>query len=227
MYQNLEILGKEKYKDIKFENVESSEVGKNLGLIPVGFLEVTDMSSIVPVVIMGQEDEMEFIGLFGLSTEMSIFNKQDLIKPLYVRTYPFLNVKAKNEDDTVSNVIGVDNNEANVGEDKTVAMFGEDGELTPEANAKVEMVRELNRQREISKAIVKALQENDLLIQRDFKVKAGEDEKTVLENFYMVDREKLYKLDDKLLLEWANKGWLTLIDCHIKSVRNFVNIVVA
>lgn len=226
MYKNLEILGKEKFKDTKYNSVEVSEIGKNLGLIPVGFLEVTDMSAIAPVLIMGPEDDMEFIGLFGLSSEMTIFNKQDLLQPLYVRSYPFLSVKAKTPEDELSNVIGIDNNEEYVGEDKATAIFGEDGELASEASRKIEMVRELNRQRDVSKVIVKALQENDLLVQKDFKVKAGDEEKTVLENFYVVDREKLYKLDEKVLLEWAQKGWLTLIDCHIRSLRNFTNIVI-
>jgi len=225
MYKDLEVLGKEKFKDIKFDTVDVAEVGKSIGLVPVGFLEVTDMGSIVPVVIMGGENEMEFIGLFSLSNEMSVFNKQSLLNPLYLRTYPFVNVRAKAEDDTVSNVIGIDVNSECVGEDKTVSIFDDKGELTNEANAKVEMVRELNRQRDISKNIIKALKDNDLLIEKDFKIKAGEEEKTILENFYMVDREKLYALDDALLLEWAKKGWLTLIDCHIKSLRNFVNLV--
>jgi hypothetical protein len=220
MYKNLEVLGKEKFKDIKFDTVPVGEVGKSLGLIPVGFTEIVDMCSIAPIMIFGKEEELEFIGLFGLAPDISVFNKQDLIAPLYVRSYPFINLMAK-QDDEVKSVIGIDNNEEFVSKDAANGIFGEDGNLTKEASAKVEMVRELNRQRKISKDIVNTFKENDLLVEKDFKVKSGDDEKVIVEKFYMVDREKLMALDEATILEWTKKGWITLVDCHLRSLSNF------
>jgi len=220
MYKNLEVLSKEKFQDIKFNNVSAAETGKTLSFIPVGFAEIIDMCSIAPVIIFGNEDELEFIGLFGLTPEMSVFNKQQLLAPLYLRSYPFVNIVAKN-DDKLTSVIGIDKNKDHVSKKATNSIFDGKGELTKEANAKVEMVRELNRQREVSKALIKLFKEKNLLVQKDFKVKVGDKEKVIVEKFYVIDREKMMQLDDAILVEWTKKGWTTLVDCHLKSLSNF------
>ena len=51
--------------------------------------------------------------------------------------------------------------------------------------------------------------------EEDFKVKVNDEEKTLLNEFYIVDREKLLKLDDETIASWARKGWMSLIDAHI------------
>jgi hypothetical protein len=40
MYKNIEVLNKEKFKNLKFDHVDAREVGKNIGLIPLGFTEI-------------------------------------------------------------------------------------------------------------------------------------------------------------------------------------------
>lgn len=226
MYKNLEILGKENFKNMKFDNSNVAEVGKTLGLIPVGFTEIIDMCSIAPIMIFGKEEELEFIGLFGLSPDISVFNKQDFIAPLYVKSYPFINLMAKQDDD-VKSVIGIDNNKDYVSKKAANFIFDKKGQLTKEASAKVEMVRELNRQRNIGKTIVQAFKDNDILTEKDFKIKSGDQEKVIVEKFYMVDRKKLMELDDTIILEWTKKGWITLIDCHLRSLSNFGLIATA
>ena len=227
MYKNLEVLGKETHKKVTYDVVSPIEVGKSLKLIPVGFMEVLDMSAIAPIIIMGEGDDKEFIGLFGILDNVSVFNKQQLIAPLYTKTYPFVNIKVKNENDELSNVIGIDNNSEYVGEDKATAIFDEKGELVKQAATKVEMVRELNRQRDISKAIIKELEANNLLVEKDFTIKINGEEKKVLEKFLVIDREKLYKVSNKKIIDWAKKGWLTLFDAHIRSLNNFRTVVTA
>lgn len=36
MYKNIKILDKEKFKNVKFDEVNGAEVAKNIGLIPLG-----------------------------------------------------------------------------------------------------------------------------------------------------------------------------------------------
>jgi hypothetical protein len=121
-------------------------------------------------------------------------------------------------------VIGIDN-VVNVSKRKKQAIFSKQGELLKASNTKIESLRDLNTQREISKKIIHELKSHDLLIQKDFKVTFDKEEKTLIEKFYIINREKMNTLDDKTLALWAKKGWMSIIDCHIKSLTNFKKVL--
>jgi len=62
-------------------------------------------------------------------------------------------------------------------------------------------------------------------MKKDFTVKYEDKEKMILDNFYIINRKKLIELEDKVLATWAKKGWMTVIDCHIKSLNNFQKVL--
>ena len=91
--------------------------------------------------------------------------------------------------------------------------------------AKVELVRELNRQRDISKKIIAELKSNDLLIKKELKININSEEKTILSEFYIIDIQKFVQLDDETIASWARKGWMGILDAHLKSIPNFEKIL--
>ena len=93
--------------------------------------------------------------------------------------------------------------------------------------AKVELVRELNRQRDISKKIIAELKSNDLLIKKDLRININSEEKTILSEFYIIDIQKFVQLDDETVASWARKGWMGIFDAHLKSISNFEKILKA
>ena len=157
--------------------------------------------------------------------EISIFNKSDIYIPAFIRAYPFLNVEVKDDKEQLNSVIAFDNNSDFVSEDKEFNIFDEDKNLTKEALAKVELVRELNRQRDISKKIIAELKSNDLLIKKELKININSEEKTILSEFYIIDIHKLVQLDDETVASWARKGWMGILDAHLKSIPNFEKIL--
>lgn len=224
MYKNIEILDKKKFKNMKFDAVSTFEVGKFMGVLPLGFNEVIDMAKYCPVIIMGNDDNLEFVAFGGLSPQVTIFNDETIYTPMFTRTYPFLNVMLKDKKNNLRSVIGFDKGDA-CGTKKENKIFGADGNLEKLASQKIEMVRELNRQRIIAKQIVLELKKYELLLEKDFKVTMGDKEKVVLNKFYVVNRAKLINLDDEILALWAKKGWITLFDMHIKSLANFQKVI--
>jgi hypothetical protein len=226
MYKNIQILDKEKFKNIKFDEVSSVEVAKNIGLIPLGFTEVWHVSHNCPIIISAGENA-EFLGFCGITKEITIFNKNEVYLPAFVRSYPFLNVEIKGEDEKINSVIAIDENADFVGKNKKYFIIDKEKNITKEANAKIELVRELNRQREISKKIVSELKAHDLLVKKDLKVVVDNNEKIILEEFYIINIEKLTKLDDAILATWARKGWMGIFDAHIKSLNNFQKVLTA
>jgi len=222
MFKNIEMLDKKKFKSMKFTPVSNKEVAKSIGIIPLGFDEVIDMSNSAPVFIFGK-DKKEFVSFSGISSELSIYNKKDIYLPNFVKTYPFINTYAKNQDNNMVSVIGIDNGQS-VDKRKKQFIFNKKGELQKIANEKIQLVRELNTKRDVSKKIINELEKNDLLEKQSFKVKFDDEEKVIIEEFYIVNRKKLVQLDDKIISLWAKKGWITIIDCHLKSLSNFQSI---
>ncbi|WP_419769932.1 MAG: SapC family protein [Candidatus Marinarcus sp.] len=224
MYKNVKILDKDKFKGIKFNEVNLVGVAKNVGLIPVGFTEVWNASHDCPVVI-GTGDYAEFLAFTGVTKEVTIFNKEEAYMPLFIRSYPFLNLLVKGEKGELNNVIAIDDNSDFVAKNKKHLIIAKDKNLTKEASAKVELVRELTRQRDVSKKIIEELKSHDLLVKKDLKVNINNEEKTILEEFYIINIEKLTALDDATLATWARKGWMGVFDAHLKSLGNFQKVL--
>jgi hypothetical protein len=224
MYKNIEILDKKKHNKTKFNSVDALEVAKHIGIVPLGVDEVLDMSCISPVLISGGENK-EFIAFTGISTEVTLYKNSSLFLPRFVQTYPFMNIVVKDENQNYNTVVAIDNNKDYVGMKKQNSILSKNGELEKVASQKIELVKKLDQQRNISKIIIKELQKLDLLVQKSLKIKTNSGEQTIINEFYIVNREKLLKLDDAILATWVRKGWIGIIDAHIKSLNNFQQIL--
>jgi hypothetical protein len=224
MYKNIEILDKSKHQNIKFDNVTELEIAKNIGVVPIGVDEVLDMSCIAPVIISAG-DNAEFITVTGISNDINIYQNESLYKPSFVKSYPFFNITVKDNNEKLTRLIAIDKDDRFVGKKKNNSVFTKENQLEEIAANKIDLVRKLDKSREISKIIVKELQKNNLLTKKDFRVKIGETERIILKEFYVVNGEELLKLDDTILALWAKKGWMGIIDAHTKSLGNFQKIV--
>jgi hypothetical protein len=224
MYKNIEILDKKKHKKLSFDNLVNQDIAKRLGYVPVGVNEVLDMSAFAPVVITALENG-EFAAFTGINNNINIYQKTGSYIPLLALGYPFVNVAVKDDKDNLNDVIAVDKSEF-VGEKKKNKIFNKDEELEEVAANKVSIIRELNRQRDISRKIVQELKEKDLLVKKDFRINVEDKEQVILEEFYIINRDKLNTLDDATLATWAKKGWMGVIDAHTKSINNFQKVLV-
>ena len=222
MFKNIEMLDKKKFKSLKFTPVDAKKIAKSIGIIPLGFNEIIDMSVYAPVFIFGNGDK-EFVSFTGVSDTISIYNTKDAYLPNFTKTYPFVNTYAKDENNNMVSVIGIDNGQ-HVDKRKKQFIFNKKGDLQKIANENIQLVRELNNKRDISKKIVKELEKYDLLEKQSFKINQKDKEQTIIKEFYIVNRDKLVKLDDSIIATWAKKGWITIIDCHLKSLGKFKDI---
>lgn len=226
MYKNIEILDKKKHAKIKFDGVDTLEVAKNIGIVPLGVDEVFEMSCISPVIISAG-DSKEFVAFTGVSKEVNIYTNTNKYMPQFLTSYPFLNIVVADENKNLNTVVAIDKNENYVAKNKKNFILDKSGALTKQADEKIATIRALDRQRAIGKKIIKELKENDLLLQKDFRVKTNESEKVLLKEFYIVNREKLAQLPDATLALWAKKGWMGVIDAHTKSLNNFQKVLVS
>ena len=227
MYKDIELLSKKAPKDLKYDADKSYEFAKDLKLVTIGYNEVKRYSSLLPIIISGGNVQ-EFTLFCAFPWQENIFYKEKskLIDiPLLLRAYPFLMVDAKEEGNEKKKFRAVAIDKTAFGADKSIPLF-ENDELSSYTKQKIKLAEELDRNRFGAKLLIDELKKHNLLIKRSFDIKVKENEsKTILSDFYVVDKEKLYKLDDKLLVNWAKKGWLHIIEAHIESIENITKLL--
>ena len=223
MYKNVELLSKEKHKDLKIARLDDFDFLESLPFISLGLSEITKVSMRLPVLITGG-DKQEFAALMSIANQKNYYTTWKVGTATYIpaglRGYPFVMVDAKQEgSDKDFRAIGLDMNEKFIGKDKDIKIFEGDGVPSKYAQQKMQTVQSLDKDRSNAAKLMQALKQFDLLDKRNFdiKVKDGEN-KTILSDFFVVNQERLYKLEDAVLADFARRGWLFAVESHINSI---------
>ena len=224
MYKNIKIFKKSENLNNKFSHASIEKKLENNKLIPIGIDEVIKYASSFPIIISGKE-EHEFVLFSGLSTSNNFFVKcEGIDEPEFLQTYPFLMIDIKDEKDNNVSAIAYDKNDEYVGVNKDIEFFN-DNKLNQEVINKIEKVRLLQTKRNLAKMLIKELKDKDLLIKQSFNIKIKDEVRTILKDYYIINRTKMCKLDDKTISTWTRNGWIGLIDAHMFSLRNFQKLV--
>jgi len=225
MYKKVELLSKSNHKGLTLNPLKSLEFAKDIKLVTLGLSEVSKLSSLLPIIISGGETQ-QFVAFSGLSNQQSYFSTsrcQDIYIPMLLRGYPFLMVDSMQEgnEEKKFRAVAIDTESEFVGTDKNYKLFEEDGKLTKFAQSKISMVQNLDKDKANSTRLMGALKQYDLLDKRSFEIKVEDGStKSLLSEFYVVNKEKLYKLDDEIIVKFAKNGWLFTIESHVKSIEN-------
>ncbi len=226
MYKKVELLSKKDHSNLRIDKIEGFEFAKELNYIPVGLSEIAKLATKFPLFITGG-DNNHFSALMSVGTNDNYFSinrkyEDKRFVPIYLKTYPFLMVEAKDESsDKVFRAVAIDVESPFIGEDKAFKLFESDEKETGALDQRIKLVQDFDKDRFHADELVKVLKEFKLLDKRDVTLKIDEGEpKTILSDFYVVNQERLYKLDDKILLDWLKRGWIYLIENHMRSIEN-------
>lgn len=222
MFENIKPIRKSECLTLSYDSVNLFDMIKYIKYIPLGLDEVMEMTSVAPVFIGGgkQKDFMSFIGYTPQAT-IYHYNKA-LYVPRVMHHYPFLMVKAKDEKkDDLVDIIGIDMNDKYVGENKSNNIFDDNEELTQDSSRLFDDIKYFTDQRNKAKYLIQELEKRDLLMKKTLTVKAQDGEFDMIPEYYVVDKEKLNRLDPEVLALWSRRGWIGIIEAHLFSLRNF------
>jgi len=218
MYKNLELLNKKKHKSLAF----NSSYAFSEKLIPITLKEFIKYN--LPIIISGGNTQ-EFMLMAALPWQENIFNSKDcniLPLPMIYKMYPFIYVNAKDENtNKLYKAVALDVD--GVSEKGTIRIF-ENDDLTKEAKKRINIAQEFIKLKEIEKKMIEELKRYSLLDKREFAVKVNNETKPILKDFFVVNRERLYTLNERILKEWQNRNWIFLLEYHINSINNIENL---
>ncbi len=226
MYKKVELLSKKEHKNLAIDKIEGYWFAKELRYAPVGLSEIAKLSCKFPVFITGGETNL-FSVLLAVGDNDNFFSLNDnygdrRFVPIFMKMYPFLMVDATEEGSEKNfRALALDVESIYVGESSKIKLFESDESETEVLKQKIKLVQTFDKDRLQADNLIAILKEYNLLDKRDITLKVDENEpKTILKDFYVVNHKRLYELDDAILLEWMKKGWIHLLENHMRSIEN-------
>jgi len=221
MYKNLQVLDKEKHKDLKLNPLENLNFAKQTPFIPVIIQEAALVGAAFPVVFTADENPalVSIVSLGGDS--LAINNEGKWITqyvPSHLRKYPFTLAATENNPD--QKMVLIDEDSTVFSNSKGKQLFKKSGEQSEVLEHAIKFLTTTEEQATVTKTIIEEITNSGILEDREISVGEGEEKKVLVNGFKVVDKEKLNNLSDDILASWVRRGIISFIDTHIKSLEN-------
>jgi hypothetical protein len=141
--------------------------------------------------------------------------------PAWVRRYPFIFLEEPNGKGFV---IGIDEAAPVLQPGGENRLF-RSGKPTPVLERAVALCSEYQSHIALTRAFCKALEDEDLLVDKEAGLELKDGRNFHLHGFRVVDAKKFDKLASKTFLRFRRRGWLAPIYLHLTSVANWAILV--
>ena len=222
-YESITALNTTAHHDAFLEPVKDYSFAKKSSTIAVGVSEFVQASYEYPVIFIRNDDNVTPMVLTGLKGQTNTFVAEDDGRwlgnylPAYVRRYPFVLAKGKDEiltvciDETYSGF-----NRAGLGE----KLFDEE-QRSQYLEGQISFLQAFEEEMQRTKKFCDYLLEFDLLEDSIAYVERKDEEPHNIRGFFVVSRERLNKLSAKDLKKLQKVGALELIYQHLSSLSQF------
>jgi hypothetical protein len=222
IYDKIVPLNKERHRELKLR-IDSVDFARGMHFAPMAGAELFHAARDLAVVFAGgDEKNVGLVALLGIKEGHNLFVNEEgqwqagTYVPAFIRRYPF--VLAKGEGDNVT--VCFDESYAGFSSEDGKELFSGDGVASEYLNSMVGFLDGFSRDMERTKQFVDRLRELDLLVKRELRVADKQGRNYFLRDLYLVDEEKLAKLDDATVGQLHREGYLGWIYAHLVSVGN-------
>lgn len=221
-YGELQPLSSQLHANWKAKTVESAPFFAKAHAVPLTVEEFILAQRHYPIVFSVGPNPVP-LALFGLNEGVNVFTGEDgiptqnLYIPAYVRRYPFMLARLREDSDELS--LCFDNSAGLLGEfDEGTPLFDgtEPSEATRSTLAFCEQFEQAGMR---TGMFMEELQQNKLLIDGEVSIEAeGFDQPFVYRGFQIVSEDKLKELRGDVLRKMVQSGLLPLIHAHLFSL---------
>lgn len=205
-----EILDRVRHADLEYHR----DTIPDLAFAPVIATEVANCADDLVVVITDEENP-KLVALLGQSKNVLIDENYRGYIPASVQNYPFFLAQIQDQ-----NVLCIDSEAKHLsGKGEKLFVDGKESEFMQGLMKAMENYNDMDNRTKIA---LKELKEAGILESKELGVTTADGEnRTLIRGFCLVNREKLDKLEDKTLADFARRGYLELVYMHLKSLQNF------
>jgi len=222
LYNNIVPITAEQHGGMYLDRVDNFSYAKDLGFVYVFCMEFIRAAKEYPIVFSVASGEVFPVAMLGLRNDQNVFLDEagnwtvDYI-PAYIRRYPYM--LAEDPQHKGKYVMCIDDTFPGLNkEGRGERLYNDDGSDGPGIAHAKEFLATFQKNINITTAFCKRLQELDLLV--PMQPPSGAKRKRVdLEGFAVVDRNRIFDLDDAKLVELTRSDDLELIYMHMFSAN--------
>jgi len=226
LYKKLELLSKEKHKDLKIGKLENLLFVKDIPSFPIIASEAELVASSFPIVFTSDEYP-SIVAINSLGKENLAMNSEgkwlNSYIPAVYRKYPFTYVS--NKENPEQRAIAIDVEAPHLSTESGIELFDEGNNQTKFLKDTIQFLTSYEQDAMRAKMIAKIIADSGILEERELSIGEGEEKQVLAKGFKVVDMEKLNALDDETLASWVRNGIITFINVHIKSLDNMQNLM--
>ncbi len=221
-------LNREEHKDLRIKPVDNLAFAAKVHSVPMTVAEFGPAARDFPILFGGNTlEEAGPLAMLGLNPSENLFVDADgqwepgTYIPAFVRRYPFVLAEkpegAEGDDFTVF----LDEEFSGFNTEEGERLFNEDGSDTDALKNAVRFLGEFQEQVKRTRALSRRLRELDLLEARTVQIPDQDGKNNmVINGLFVVNEEKLRKLDEKVAHELLADGSLGWIYAHLLSLSN-------
>lgn len=232
MINSIKPLDKKEHADLKINRKADFSFAKSMISVPLVWKEVSYACKEYPVVFpVINEKEIEAgqgplpMAMLSLINDKNLFTddnggwQADYI-PAIIRRYPFglAEMSAAEKEDEKQFVILIDDKAPHFSGDNGEPLFEEDGKPAPSLLKAQAFLENLHRDTAITRDLTLELEKQQLLVAKNLTI--GKEKQRTVTGFRVLDEQKMKKLDDTILGQWAKKPLMSLLIGHLISMGN-------
>ena len=190
-----------------------------INAVPINLIEMPQICHFYPIAF-SPDGNATPVAILGLRDNENLFLNADntwetnTYIPAYIRRYPFIFSELPDGDQLT---LCIDMNDDIVEKKGEQAFFDKDGNASELANNALEFCKSYHAAAQQTVEFSKALADSGLLVEREAQINVAGNKRINFSGFKIVDEQKLAELDDKVFIEWRQKGWLPFLYAHLFS----------
>lgn len=187
--------------------------------VPVNLIEMPQVCHFYPIAF-SPDGNATPVAILGLRDNENLFLQADnkweanTYIPAYIRRYPFIFSELP-EGDQLTLCVDMDDKVIEDGGEQ--AFFDAEGNASELASNALEFCKSYHAAAQQTVEFSKALADSGLLVDREAQINVAGNRRINFSGFKIIDEQKLAALDDKVFIEWRQKGWLPFLYAHLFS----------
>jgi len=223
-YNDLMPLNSNDHAQWRMRSSESAKWLVGQHAIPLTVDELVQAQRFFPIVFSAGDSPVP-LALMGMNEGVNVFVTEDgrieepVYLPAYIRRYPFLLAKLRNDSDDLS--LCFDPTSDNVGEFEDGELLFTDGKPSEATQRVLQFCEQFEQAGQRTRVFMDELKKHNLLMDGEVSITQSDvgDKPFIYRGFQMIDQDKLRELRGDQLRSWNQNGMLPLVFAQIFSLE--------
>jgi len=200
---------------------------QHLPTLPITAPEFVYAARDFPIVFAGEQHQPVIVTSFREQQNLLVDEqgqwRANRYVPLHLKRYPFILHEVPTEQRFA---VCIDENPEYCSATVSGEALFNGAEPSGFTQQRIQLLGEMQAGIEQTQRYIEALRKEGLLTLRQVSVTLKSGEQSKLDGLYTIDEEKLTRLPDATLLEWARQGWLALSYFQLQSRLNWQHLLI-